>query len=85
MPRTCSQAGTCLHRHGCDSSCDVFYTHVPVRGPSLAAQHPFAPGELDGPHYKQRNRKHLARWMVRAIVLVGVISFVSGFVRGLMQ
>jgi hypothetical protein len=35
--------------------------------------------------YKLRNPKYLACWMVRAIVVVCVISFVSGFVRGLMQ
>lgn len=82
MTRTCTQVGMCQHRHECDSGCDMFYTHVPVRGPSLAPQHPFAPGELDGPHYKQRNCKHLVRWLIKSMVIILSLALLSGVVRG---
>jgi hypothetical protein len=82
MTRTCTDLGVCQARRECDVGCDVFYTHVPVRGPSLNPQYPFTPGVVE--NYKPRQRRLLLRWMLRAIVVVCVVGFVSGFVRGVM-
>jgi hypothetical protein len=76
--RTCTEVGACEARN----ECDVCYTHVPVRGPSCAPQYPFAPGTVES--YKPRQRRMLLRWMLRAFVVVCIVGFVSGFVRGVM-
>ncbi len=82
MTRSCTDVGVCQARRECDAGCDVFYTHVPVRGPSHAPQYPFAPGELDGPHYKQRNRKHLVRWLLICVGAFLCMCFISGLIDG---
>ena len=82
MTRSCTDVGVCQARRECDAGCDVFYTHVPVRGPSLAPQYQFAPGELDGPHYKPRNRKHLVRWLLICVCAFLCMCFISGLVDG---
>ena len=82
MTRSCTDVGVCQARRECDAGCDVFYTHVPVHGPSFTPQYPFAPGVVES--YKPRQRKLLRKWMWRAVAVVCLVGFVSGFVRGVM-
>ena len=79
--RTCTELGVCQGpRHDCNEACGWSYTHAPARGDCFARQYPFAPGVLVG--YKPRQRNLLRKWMWRTVVMVAVVGFVSGFVRG---
>lgn len=70
--RSCTDLGVCQARRECDVGCDVFYTHVAVRGPSCAPQYPFAPGVIDAGRTRQERRRMARRWAVRvAVVLAG--------------
>lgn len=82
MTRTCTDLGVCQNRCDSPEACDWHYIHAPVRGPSHAPQYPFAPSELDGPHYKQRNRKHLVRWLLICVGAFLCMCFISGLVDG---
>lgn len=49
----------------------------------MSPHHYFAPGAIDAYRSpKVRNARHLARWLVRVIVWLFVLSFASGLVRG---
>ena len=80
MTRSCTDIGVCQACRECDAGCDVFYTHVPVRGPSLDPQYPFSPGTIEG--YKKRNAGHLVKWVVRVVVFLLALAFFSGVARG---
>jgi hypothetical protein len=79
MTRSCTDVGVCQARRECDAGCDVFYTHVPVRGPSLDPQYPFSPGTIEG--YKKRNAGHLVKWVVRVVAILLALAFFSGVAR----
>ena len=80
MTRSCTDVGVCQARSECDVGCDVFYTHVPVRGPSSDPQYPFSPGTIEG--YKKRNAGRLVKWLVRVVFILLALAFFSGVARG---